>query len=122
MGLIPNEFRGPLGRLREMRNRFAHGKLHDTTVSDARTLYAACREMAPEIEGVVPQLQHEQQAEIHLANLCLMLEIGLEASLDAARERRAREEAARHAWFAAHALSAEEIALLLGDEGAAKGS
>lgn len=99
LGLVPQVFRGPLGKLAEIRNKLAHGQINDLTESHGRELYASLRELAPDIETQVPSLKSDEQPEIHLMNLLLFVEIGLLASFDEAREARAHQEEAMQEWW-----------------------
>jgi hypothetical protein len=53
LNLIPDVLRGPLGKIAEVRHKFAHTEIQELTASDARDLYSACRQLAPDIESEV---------------------------------------------------------------------
>jgi len=96
---MPPEFKGPLGRLAKVRHDFAHGKLDRLGPSHSKELYASMRELAPDVDTMVPALKDEPQPEIHLANLLLTVEVGLLASFEEASERRLQQERAMHEWW-----------------------
>lgn len=98
LNLLPPDFKGPLGRLADIRNRFAHGKLEDLIASDAKQLYAALRELAPDVDEFAPSLATEQQPEIQLASLLMAIDIGMSASFEDAFERRAHEAQVVQEW------------------------
>jgi hypothetical protein len=120
LNLMPEVFRGPLGKIAEVRHKVAHARIQELTASDARELYAAYRQLAPAIDTQVPQLKDEDQAEIHLANLLLFVEVGLLASFEEARERQAQQEEAMREWWERRApslkLTPEEIRKLVDAE------
>jgi hypothetical protein len=117
--LMPNDFRGPLGRLKKLRDDFAHGKLDDLTPSEAAGLYAAIKELAPDVETHLPGLKDEQP-EIILATFLIILEVGLNAVFEDARDRRARQEEAMREWWERRrpspTLTQEQIADLLKED------
>jgi len=127
LGLLPDAFRDPLGRLKKLRDDFSHGKLTDLSESQGRELYAAARQLFPDIETQVPALKSERQPEIHLMNLLFMLELGLEAVFDEAEERRENQETAMREWWERNApawrpLTSEEVVGLLSAENVADAS
>jgi hypothetical protein len=113
--LMPDDFRGPLGRVKKLRDDFAHGKLDELTRSEAAGLFAAIKEIAPDVETHLPGLKDEQP-EIILSTLLTMLEVALDAVFEDARERRATgEEAMREYWERRRpsSLTQEQIADIL---------
>jgi len=101
LSLMPDDFRGPLGRVKKLRDDFANGKLDDLGSSEAAGLFAAIKELAPDVETHIPAIRGEQP-EIILATLLTILEVGLNAVFDDARELRARQEEAMREWWERH--------------------
>jgi hypothetical protein len=59
----------------------------------------------------VPTLKADDQPEIHLINLLLIVEIGLLASFDEAREARAQREEALREWWERRSATLTPLAL-----------
>jgi hypothetical protein len=116
LGLMPEAFRPPLGKLKQIRDEFAHGKRDDLTPSRGREIYASTRALVPDIETEVPSLKNEEQPEIHLVNLLFIVETGLLASFEEARERQKQRDHAMREWWQRRALTREQISELLTSE------
>ncbi len=100
--LMPADFRSPLLKLKEVRDKLAHPKRGtpvELTEQNGREFFAATLEIVPELADQIPALKRESQPETHLINLLLFLEFGLLESFDEAREERARQEEAMREWW-----------------------
>ena len=104
LSLIPEELCDPLGRLETLRHEFAHGKLDQLTPGRAADLFTALKQIARSVDQPVPPLKNEEPL-IILSALLLLVEQGLLASFEEARDQRAVLEEAMHDWWKRHPLT-----------------
>jgi hypothetical protein len=115
--LIPDHFADPLGRLKKLRDDFAHAKVQTLSRAHVRELLTAIRLVDPEIDKEIPELDAEEPGTV-LAVLLLSIDAELEQAFEEARRRREREAVAMREWEERHkprGLPIEEIRRLLAE-------
>jgi hypothetical protein len=117
LGLMPADLKRPLGRLKKIRDEFAHGDRTDLGPSDGREMFTAMCEIAPDVKTELAGLRGEYPP-IVLAGFLLLLQEALSQSFDDAGLRREEQEKAlAESWHRRrNVLTLEEIEALLAED------
>jgi RNA polymerase sigma factor (sigma-70 family) len=115
--LLAPEMKDPLGRLKSLRDEFAHAKRSDLvslTKGDGKSLYAGIKALGPgDIDVAIPGFDQDAP-EVILVAFLVILETAMTAYIDAAKQERLRQQLALDEWW--HERRMRSLRELFGDD------
>lgn len=115
LNLLPSDMKDPLGRLKTLRDDFAHAKrdLMELTPNDGKQLYGGMKALSSETDAYLPGFD-EDAPEVILVAFLALLETGMTASIEAAKRERMQQQRALSQWW--HERRMRSLRTLFGDD------
>jgi hypothetical protein len=98
LNLLPEQLKPAIGKLKEIRDAFAHGKIDDLSPSVGKELYAVVHALVPNLDEISPETK-AAEPEYVLGDLLLILELLADKAYARARERREHEAQVVREWW-----------------------